>query len=269
MRAILKRIVLLALTVASLFLLYDHVKREREAVRTQEVVEETEPQPEEETQSVSVLRVGEGVTLGRVLENTERGGIDIVLTDDDGTEVTHTFTDVSIDSWYTTAVDFAVSAGLMNGVGDEPIFRPEFGMLRESFAVILYRFTHGEPVTPRHHFEDVGEGSWYYDAVGWVTNERLMSALEPTVFGVGEYMNCEQTLICLYRVAGSPKTDGSLTNYPYASKVSEKGRSAVDWAWKNGLITEDECVWYPTQAVSRAQVALLLMRMSAMPKQAE
>ena len=77
-------------------------------------------------------------------------------------------------------------------------------------------------------------------------------------------MTCEQALIGLYRVAGEPETDGSLTDYPYAAKVSESGRSAVDWAWKNGLITEVECVWYPTQAISRAQVALLLMRYSAM-----
>ncbi|MBE7002955.1 MAG: S-layer homology domain-containing protein [Ruminococcaceae bacterium] len=267
MKSLLKRVVLLALGVLAVFLLYDHVKREREAIKAPKEVE-TEPVAveEEETQSVSVLRVGDGITLGRVRENTEAGGIDVILTADDGTEDVHTFTDVSIDSWYTTAVNFAVSAGLMNGVGEEPIFRPEFGMLRESFAVILYRFTNGEQVAARRQFEDVSEESWYYDAVNWVTNERLMTALEPSVFGVGSYMTCEQTLVCLYRVAGSPKTDGALTDYPYASKVSDAGRNAVDWAWKNGLITEDECVWYPTQAVSRAQVALLLMRMSSMPK---
>ncbi|MBQ9459468.1 MAG: S-layer homology domain-containing protein [Oscillospiraceae bacterium] len=266
MRVLLKRIVLLALCVAAIFLLYDHVKREREAANAPETEEEAALPAEAETQSVSVLRVGEGVTMGRVLENTEHGGIDVVLEEEDGTENVRTFTDVSIDSWYTTAVNFVVSAGLMNGVGDEPIFRPEFGMLRESFAAILYRYTNGESVEPRRHFDDVVEGSWYCDAVSWVTNERLMTPLETNLFGVGSYMTCEQTLVCLYRLAGSPQTDGSLADYPYAAKVSDSGRSAVDWAWKNGLITEDECVWYPTQAVSRAQVALLLMRMSAMPK---
>ena len=55
-------------------------------------------------------------------------------------------------------------------------------------------------------------------------------------------------------------TGGTLDDYPYAPKVSESGRDAVTWAWNNGLITEKECVWYPTQAISRAQVALLLMR---------
>lgn len=263
-KRLLKRIALLALAVAAVFLLHDHVKKEKEAAKLTTVAEQVEDVQEADTQSMSVLRVGDGVTLGQLRENTERGGIDVVVTAADGSEEVHTFTDVSIDSWYTNAVNFTVSTGLMTGVGDQPIFQPEYGMLRESFASILYRFTHGEPVEPRSHYEDVPEGSWFYDAVSWVTNERLMMALDPPRFGVGEYMTCEQALICLYRVAGSPETDGSLTDYPYAAKVSEIGKNAVDWAWKNGLITEDECVWYPPQAISRAQVALLLMRMSAM-----
>ena len=53
---------------------------------------------------------------------------------------------------------------------------------------------------------------------------------------------------------------GDLIGFSYAPKVSETNLSAVRWAWEKGLIAEDECVWYPTQAVSRAQIALLLMR---------
>jgi len=64
----------------------------------------------------------------------------------------------------------------------------------------------------------------------------------------------------LHRLAGSPESNASLEDYPYAPKVSETNLSAVRWAWEKGLIAEDECVWYPTQAVSRAQIALLLMR---------
>lgn len=264
MRTLLKRIALAAMCVLAVFLLYDHVKREREAANTPHETVQTETEAAEEAQSVSVLRVGDGVVLGSVSENTELGGVDITIIADDGTEEVHTFTDVEPGSWYVNAVNFAVSARLMNGIGEDPIFQPEFGILRESFAQVLYRYTHGEQVEPRRRFSDVEEGSWYYDAVSWVTSERLMPSLDTSTFGVGQYMTCEQALICLYRVAGQPETDGTLENYPYASKVSGAGRSAVDWAWKIGLITEDECVWYPTQAISRAQVALLLMRLSSM-----
>ena len=54
----------------------------------------------------------------------------------------------------------------------------------------------------------------------------------------------------LHRLAGSPESNASLEDYPYAPKVSETNLSAVRWAWEKGLIAEDECVWYLTQAVS-------------------
>ena len=264
-KSLIKRVAVLALAVAAVIFLHDRVKKETEeaAKNTMGDTQQIESQPPAETKSMDVLRMGDGVTLGRIEENTERGGVDVIVTED-GAEKTYTFTDVAADSWYAGAVNFAVSAGLMTGIGDAPIFRPEYGMSRETFAAILYRFTHGAPVEPNEHFDDVPEDAWYYDAVSYVTNRRLMTALEPGIFGVEKYMTCEQALIGLYRVAGEPETDGSLEDYPYAAKVSDSGRNAVDWAWKSSLITEVECVWYPPQSISRAQVALLLMRYSAM-----
>lgn len=264
-KILIKRVILLALAVAAVVFLHERVEKEREeaAKNAMGKTEQVESQAPVEAKSMDVLRMGDGVTLGRIEENAERGGVDVTVTED-GAEKVYTFTDVTADSWYAEAVNFVVSARLMTGIGDEPIFHPEYGMSRESFAAILYRFTHGEPVEPNERFEDVPEDAWYYDAVSYVTNRRLMTALKPGIFGTEEYMTCEQALIGLYRVAGEPETDGSLEDYPYAAKVSDSGRNAVDWAWKNGLITEVECVWYPPQAVSRAQVALLLMRYSTM-----
>ena len=264
-KTLIKRVAVLALAVAAVVFLHDRVKKETEeaAKNAMGETEQTEPRPDAETKSMNVLRMGDGVTLGRIEENAERGGVNVIVTED-GAEKVYTFTDVAADSWYAGAVNFAVSAGLMTGIGDAPIFHPEYGMSRETFAAILYRFTHGAPVEPNERFDDVSEDAWYYDAVSYVTNRRLMTAIRPGIFGAEEFMTCEQALIGLYRVAGEPETDGSLEDYPYAAKVSDYGRNAVDWAWKNGLITEVECVWYPPQAISRAQVALLLMRYSAM-----
>ncbi|MBQ9647421.1 MAG: S-layer homology domain-containing protein [Oscillospiraceae bacterium] len=265
MKKLIKRVVLLALAVLAVVLIHNQVRKEAEeaAANAALAAEQLAAESEDDTQSMAIIRLGDGVTLGRMEENAE-GGVNVIVSREGEPEETYTFTDVAYDSWYANAVNFAVSTGLMTGEGNEPIFHPEFGMLRESFASILYRFTNGVPVTPRERFEDVPADSWYFDAVAWVTNRGLMTEIDPGVFGAGEYMTCEQALVGLYRVAGEPVTDGSLLNYPYASKVSDYGRAAIDWAWKSGLIAEDECVWYPPQAISRAQVALLLMRYSAM-----
>lgn len=261
----LKQIALLALLVLAVVLIHNRVQLEaEEAAHEVEIAVAQTEEPDDAQQSMTVIRLGNDTALADVAENTERGGIDLTVHEADGTETVYTFTDVAIDSWYVDAVNFVVSANLMKGLGDEPIFHPEYGILREELASILYRYTNGEQVTPNYQFEDVPEGEWYYDCVSWVTNQRLMSGLTPTTFGVGEYMTCEQALIAIYRLAGQPETDGSLLDYPYAAKVSDYARKAVDWAWKSGLITEKECVWYPPQAISRAQVALLLTRFSTM-----
>ena len=106
----------------------------------------------------------------------------------------------------------------------------------------------------------MSSGEWYYDCVNWADTNGYIKPESTDSFGVEAYCSCEEVLAVLHRLAGSPESNASLEDYPYAPKVSETNLSAVRWAWEKGLIAEDECVWYPTQAVSRAQIALLLMR---------
>jgi len=260
MRKLMGLVVVLALAAAAVLIL-----RGRDRPQKQTPVDD----PSEETGQTLAATAMKGIViapedLGIMTENTELGGINITVVDEGGGQTVYTFTDVAKDSWYADAVNYTVSAGLMNGLSGTTLFRPEFGLQRESFALILYRFAGGEPTEPRHRFEDVTQGEWYADAVNWTTSRGILSGLSGTSFGVGEYMTCERALVALYHLAGDPKTDGTLENYPYAPKVSESARNAVSWAWNSGLITEIECVWYPTQAISRAQVALLMMRYSTM-----
>lgn len=256
------RVLLLALAVAAVVLIHKRVQYEAEEASRLAEEAQSAASFAQDMEEVSIPRAGAEVTLGRVSENTELGGVDIVTVGEDGTETVHTFTDVAMDSWYVNAVNYVVSAGLMNGSSDKPAFLPDYAIQREFYALLLYRFTNSDVGAMSSDFEDVDEAIWFYDAVTWATGRGILSPVSETVFGVGEYMTCEQAIIGLYRLAGEPETDGSLADYPYAAKVSEAGRSAMDWAWKNGLITEDECVWYPPQAISRAQTALLLMRFS-------
>ena len=253
MRKLMGRVLVLVLILAAILLLHGYTGRSSGM--------ETVPDAETDSEAEAVPAVLEQkeVTLGAMRENAELGGVDITVTAPDGTETTYTFTDVEKDSWYADAVNYAVTAGLMNGVADYPLFQPDYGILRESFAVILYRFA-GEPtVEAQKEYGDVTQNAWYYDAVEWAASKGLFAGSAAN-FGVGEYLTCQEAIRVLYRLAGEPETDATLSGYPYAQKVSDSMRAAVAWAWEQGLITEIECVWYPTQTISRAQVALLLMR---------
>ena len=200
--------------------------------------------------------------LGVVTE-TESGAIQIEV-EQDGEKTVYVFADVTMDDWYVPAINYVVTNGLMSGTdvgGGLSLFRPNYGMTRAQLAMILYRFADGEPVAaPRRAYGDVSSDKWYYDCVNWADTNGYIKPEGTDSFGVDAYCSCEEVLAVLHRLAGSPDSNASLEGYPYAPKVSETNLSAVRWAWEKGLIAEDECVWYPTQAVSRAQIALLLMR---------
>ena len=224
-----------------------------------------ENEPDKEpgiTQTAAELPAGK--PLGEVTILPDDGGVTITV-ETDGEQVSHTFVDLKGDAWCLDAVNYVVSNGLMNGTLDPDgteRFRPDYGMTRAQFAMILYRFVGGEPVaSPRRTYTDVPDYEWYYDCVNWAdANRYITGETGADTFGVNEYFSCEEVLTVLHHVAGDPVSNASLEDYPYAPKVSERGLSAVRWAWETGLIAEDECVWYPTQAISRAQIALLLMR---------
>ena len=200
--------------------------------------------------------------LGVVTE-TESGAMQLEV-EQNGEKTVYVFSDITINDWYVPAVNYVVTNGLMSGTdvgGGLSLFRPNYGMTRAQLAMILYRFAGGEPVAaPRHTYGDVSSGEWYYDCVNWADTNGYIKPESTDSFGVEAYCSCEEVLAVLHRLAGSPESNASLEDYPYAPKVSETNLSAVRWAWEKGLIAEDECVWYPTQAVSRAQIALLLMR---------
>lgn len=213
----------------------------------------------QQMQGVSDEAQHTGVSLSEMAAN-ENGGVTITVAAEDGTSRVCTFTDVAIDSWYADAVNYVVTTGVMSGDEEQKLFQPEYGVARAQFAVIVCRFAGGEPSGGTVSFSDLTGEEWYYKYVSWMAEQKLMGGTDGGAFDPEGFLSCEQALIVLYRLAGEPTVKGTLESYPYAPKVSDSGRDAVTWAWNSGLITEQECVWYPTQAVSRAQVALLLMR---------
>ena len=210
------------------------------------------------------------VELGTVEPYSDGDGVCITYENEQGELQSAVFEDIDIDAWYMPAVNYVVSAELMGNASKDsahPRFLPDHGLTRVQFAQILYRFLNGEPTAAGCPYQDVQPGDWYYDAVCWASEKGYISGVTEDTFGTDEYLNCEQVLIVLYRTAGSPKTETTLDDYPYAPKVSDYGADAVAWAWGNGLIAEEECIWYPTQAISRTQIALLLMRCDVLLKQ--
>ena len=71
----------------------------------------------------------------------------------------------------------------------------------------------------------------------------------------------EQLATMLYRYAGSPAADGTITHFSDGDKVSSYAADAMQWAVSHGLIGGmGDNTLNPQGNATRAQVAAILMR---------
>ena len=141
------------------------------------------------------------------------------------------------------------------------------------------------PVT----YEDLEKGAYYYDAIQWAAGTKIATGITPTMFG--PYENCTrgQTVLYLWRVAGSPQSGGvppagpqpggmppmgpQSGDMPPAQNMepiqnpfedvseSDEYYQAVLWAVQNGITNGvTDTLFKPQDTVTRAQSLTFLYR---------
>ena len=81
--------------------------------------------------------------------------------------ITTSFSDVSNDAWYATAVKTMASLGMMSGYPDGT-FRPDEPITRAEFATVALAFAYA-PDNARCSYLDVSTSAWYYTYVAQAT----------------------------------------------------------------------------------------------------
>ena len=160
-----------------------------------------------------------------------------------------TFTDVAGNAWYTSAVNYAVDKGLMNGTG-EGKFSPEAATTRGMIVTILARLdgknTSGTP--------------WYQAGQRWAMEYEISDGTNMT-----GAITREQLVTMLFRYAVKNGLEAvtlseNLTQFTDASDISAWAVSAMQWAVGQGLIQGSNGQLRPQANASRAEVATILMR---------
>ena len=97
------------------------------------------------------------------------------------------FQDVAAGQWYTDAVAWAASEGIVNGVGDGSTFAPNDTITREQMAVMLYRYAQykGYDVSQggmaAQEYSDYGQvASWAQQAMQWAVSAGLITGTSDT-----------------------------------------------------------------------------------------
>lgn len=171
------------------------------------------------------------------------------------------FSDVAADAWYAQAVTYCRDNGLMGGTSASfpPTFSPTTVMSRAMFATVLYRLSGSPAVTGSDTFADTTDGTWYSDAVLWVSQQGVMGGDENGLFGTNDPVTREQIATILWRYEGSPDAESS-ADFVDKSTIASYAMDAVDWVQANGIMDGmPGNMFSPKSGATRAEVATILM----------
>ena len=155
------------------------------------------------------------------------------------------FADVAANSWYYDAVVYVYNNGLMDGVSSTQ-FNPDGAMTRAMVWAILARID-GETITG---------SNWVSEAQSWAVASGVSDGTD-----ANGAVTREQLVTMLWRFAGEPETDATLSAWSDAASVSDWAEAAMAWAVDEGVITGvGASTIDPMGGATRAQCATILMR---------
>ena len=113
----------------------------------------------------------------------------------------------------------------------------------------------------KNPYDDVKDGSWYYDYVKTVTEAGLMNG-QGSGFGPDGKLTRAMMVTILYRMSGSPAVTGvnPFTDVPAGTWYSD----AVLWAYDKGIVKgTSETTFAPTADITRQDMATIIARYAA------
>ena len=173
------------------------------------------------------------------------------------------FYDVINSDWFFDDVKYVSENGLMNGTSAST-FEPNGTTTRSMIVTVLWRLE-GMPDVAGSTFEDVEEGQYYSNAIGWAAANSIVAGYGDGTFGPLDYITREQMAAVLYRYAAYKGYDISartnLSGFEDVNEISEYAVEYMEWANAEGLITgTSHETLSPKGNALRSQVAAILKR---------
>ena len=174
------------------------------------------------------------------------------------------FSDVPAGAWYAEAVETAAENGYMTGV-DGAHFAPEGTVTRATVVTVLWRMADSPAAGSAAGFSDVAAGSWYAGAVDWAAQAGIAGGDGQGRFRPDAAVTRQELAVLLARYddyRGTPMAEGALNLFDDAAQISDWATDGVAHAVGMGWLEGAGGKINPQGTASRAQLAVLLTRMS-------
>ena len=175
------------------------------------------------------------------------------------------YNDVAKDDWFYDAVKYVTENDLMNGMGND-MFMPYATSERAMIVTILWRLEGMPGAENAIEFSDVHNSDWYYDAVMWASENKIVEGYGDTTFRPDTPITHEQLAAILYRYAvykGYNTTAREVLTDNII--ISDWATDAVEWANAVKLLDLFQLKEYlPREVVARCQMAYILMQFCAL-----
>ena len=205
--------------------------------------------------------VNDGITY-RLCRCGEKGDITVTPFVDSAT----LYTDLDINDWSKTHIDFVSSNGFMGGTGNGK-FEQTAHLTRAMFVTILWRID-GEPASvAKLPFTDIdAEQPWYHTAVAWAYENGIVNGTSENCFSPNGYITREQIVTILFRYCDPVNTEIKQNlDFPDIHSVSPFATDAVSWACESELITgkrdiSGSLLIAPLAPITREETAIIICR---------
>lgn len=168
------------------------------------------------------------------------------------------FDDLTPGAWYYPEVRQALDKELFNGLGNRT-FGPNETMTRAMVVQVLYKMSRSPKVRQTLTFEDVAEDAWYTDAVAWAVKKGVVNGVSATSFAPDKPMTRQELAAVLWRYAGSPETEGSLSAFADAGDAADYAVTALSWMTEKEILQSGSNL-QPSRNITRAETAAILVR---------
>ena len=183
----------------------------------------------------------------------------LILRRPETTAWTNPFTDVSTSDVFFNSLKHCNMNGLMFGTSDTT-FTPDATTTRAMVVTTLYRIAGSPAVNGANKFSDVEEGSWYYDAVIWASENGIVLGYDNGKFGTNDNITREQFATIMFRYAKmqNPELYVDYDRDWYSrDDVADYAVESMMFAVMTGIIkTTDTVNLTPKDNVSRADLAI-------------